>query len=193
MKERLGDLTVLLLQTDKGPLHTKTPFSEIEKGYLTLATPDEVARYYRNLALVVLERKKATCEGLAATTWHLAKMFSEHVHYRQIDVQICQLDNWGHLLVRFKHANASDALFYDPWYQRCFSGDASVPVLIEEACFADEIKKMVGQASWPPDRLVLHMSYFYQCDISRERVMVDAHPKKNWAYDSSYSILCGTT
>jgi hypothetical protein len=198
MQDRLGKLNLKLIQTDKGPLYTTTPLSELETQPITLATHDNILKHYTQLALIICERKKANCEGLAAVVLFLSNDLTKMKAYQKIEVQICQLDNWGHLFVRFKHPDDEQALFYDPWYQRSETTTPTLPLLITEPLFSARIEQMIQRASMPPHERINHTSYIRTYDIDTRQLSYDTHtqqrlpPTRNDNVDYQYSILCSS-
>jgi hypothetical protein len=172
--------------------------SELEKKPITLATQDAITQYYAELALIICERKKANCEGLAAVISFLANDLTKMKAYQKIDVQICQLDNWEHLFVRFKHPDDEQGLFYDPWYQRCETTLSTVPLLITEAQFNSRMGQMMQRASMRPSPLIYHTSYIRTYDVNTQQLSYDQdtqqrlQPTRNYNHDYQYSILCSS-
>jgi hypothetical protein len=190
-QENLISSQVKTIQTDKGPLHTTSSYQDIYRGAaITLATCDEVMTYYQQMGEVVLQRKKANCVGMAAATLLLARSLAGTDPYRSIETQLCQLKNWGHVLVRFKHQNEPQGLFYDPWYQRGMAENPAIPFIIEEHEFESNMQTIVGNLSFQSLSLIYHTSHLMRYNTTTYRL--ETQSIINRKYYCDYCVVCST-
>jgi hypothetical protein len=79
---------------------------------------------------VARQDKKSTCIGLCAVAFDLAKEHLKKYSANPITVELCALRNWRHTLMHFtqrKENGDIESLFYDPWYQRCYTTNPHKP------------------------------------------------------------------
>lgn len=143
---------------------------------------EEVREYYNQLAILTLDRKKCTCDGLCAATFQLAKTILEEHSIKNVTVEICQLSNWSHTLIRLSQINDNgdtEIFFYDPWYQACYTDKTSEPKIFPEENLAVEMKSLIHQTN-----MIIATDAF--TDMSNfTRV-------KNTNRDFSYFVACST-
>lgn len=176
------------IQTPRGVFLTKSPLYEHDYPIIvTMATAEEIHAHYKKIAEVTLQRGTTNCEGLAAVTLLLSEALSKREPYNKIQVQICQLLNWRHVFVRFKHMDESQGLFYDPWFQRCQTKTPHVPVLIKEDAFHEKMREMVSYVYSQPEQAIAHIDYFHVFDPTT-RQLLNAE-KINYNHDYRYSII----
>lgn len=182
---------VKTLQTAIGPLHTTSSYAAMDNvDAITLATCSEVTAYYQQIGAAALQRKKANCVGIAAATLLLAKNLAATPPYQHIEIELCQLNNWGHVLIRFKHQNEPQGLFYDPWYQRCMTDSPATPFLIEERKFESTMQGIVNRLSFPTISLIHHVTYVKPYNTTTQQLATGY--KTNKKYDCDYCVMCGS-
>ena len=179
------------IKTLNSTVLTKTPFRDVDliryPIILTTATAEEIDAHYKNIAEVTLQRGTTNCVGLASVTLLLAEDLSKNELYNKIQVQICQLSNWGHVFIRFKHLDESKGLFYDPWYQRCQTNTPEVPVLFNEDDFDKKMGDMVTYVYNQPEKTISHTRYFRNFNV--ETSELSPGEIINYNYDYRYSII----
>ena len=131
---------------------------------ISKATTAEIDAHYKKIAAVTLQRKTTNCVGLAAVALLLSEDLLKSETYNKIQVQICYLLNWGHVFVRFKHADEAQGLFYDPWFQRCQTKTPGVPVLIQEHEFHEKMRQMVSLVYNQGKHTISLTRYFHNFD-----------------------------
>ena len=185
---RLLSSTLSQMETTEGPILTRTPSAYHRP--ITIATPDEVREHYNQVAAAVFERKTGTCLGLACVVFSISRALLANEHYRQIEIQVCQLRHWSHVFVRFVHPQVPQGLFYDPWYQRCQTDHPHVPLLIEEHALASKMESLIERTSIQIPQTVMRIKHFMEYDARKQSLTGEI--KSNRAYNFDYCILCSS-
>ncbi|WP_342219792.1 hypothetical protein [Rickettsiella endosymbiont of Miltochrista miniata] len=146
---------------------------------------DEIREYYLQHAQIILEDKKCTGDGLCSVAFELAKQNLRNYSGNNITVEICSLRNWSHTLMRFtqrKKDGEIETLFYDPWYQRCYSEESGTPKIFSDDSLSSEIEKLIEQTYMlQPTEVLMHLN----SDQQFTKVT-------NTRRDFSYFIACST-
>lgn len=166
--DRLGSTT-------KGIMHL-SPTSNL---YLTT---DEVREYYKQLAGISLKNKKCTCVNLTAVTLILGEQLLSKYPESKISIDLCQLANWSHGLMRLRQTDSQgniESLFYDPWYQRCYTNDPHTPKIFAEETLAQEISCLRKLTNMIRPTEMLH-------DFENDKFLI------NTQRDYALHVLCST-
>ena len=125
-------------------------FSESDSEKLCLLSLAKVREYYRYQALLTMDRRKCTCEGLCAVVFELAMQLLGEGSHNKLTVELCALRNWSHTLLHFSKTRADggiESVFYDPWYQLCFSDTPEEPKLFLDEDLGGEVKNLIRVSS----------------------------------------------
>lgn len=121
---------------------------------LRFLEPNEIREYYRQETHLIMERKKCTCDSLCAVAFNTAMEIIKG--QPNVTIEICQLKNWSHSLLRFsqqKSNGAIETLFYDPWSQFCFN--PSEPKIFSEKELGMEMQNLISHTQMIKPTLVL--------------------------------------
>ena len=180
---------LLKTNTTKGILFTKIPFCTDEP--ITPASPSEIMSAHQELAEITIKRKKSTCMGLSAVVLAWSIDLIAEKKYNKINVQICQLQNWSHTLIRITHSSKHESLFYDPWFQRCHTSKPKIPKLFAESEMAYQMEILTNRASTQRFPSIRRVHWLMPYDPKTKKVREDI--KSNDATDFSYCMLCSSS
>lgn len=158
---------------------------------IRLASINAIKNHYRNIAEITLNDTIGNCVGLSAVCLQLAQELLEQNEYRGIEVQMCQLSNWQHVLIRLSYRGQSPGLFYDPWFQYWQNQTPNTLILIEESEFSVKMKEIVAIRSRNNIRPIQHIRTFADYN-SRTKHINFNHFILNYQLDFSYFIICST-
>ena len=176
----------------KGAILTiRSPVDDDER--ITLASLEQVREYYRQLAEIVIERKKGSCVGLAAVALALSSDLIAESQYQHIEVQLIQLHHWGHALIRLTHPAEQKSLFYDPWYQRCQSpSNPIIPMLMEESELATQMDRLVIGDVLQGIPTIRHLEELVRYDPKKRQLLDNRDQSGSSQFGYSYCILCSS-
>jgi len=164
-----------LCETTNGLLHI-LPLEE-DKGFRILEN-DQVIEYYNQEADLTIERKQCTCDGLCSTAFKLAKQLLTEQSITNVTVEICKLSHWGHKLIRLSQTHpVGDSLFYDPWYQLCFTRNPAEPKIFPEERLGVEMENLMELSP-----LIRHTQFLFDLENSKQ--------VQNINRDFSYFVVC---
>lgn len=143
---------------------------------------EEIRQYYNEYINLIFERKNGTCTGLCVLAFHFAtELLQEHA-ITEITVDICDLKNWSHTLIRLVHNKSngtSETLFYDPWFQSCFTATPNQPKVYSEENFGRELQDLISKT-----KMIQRTTELY--DLQSQKMV------ENNSNDFSYFISCST-
>jgi hypothetical protein len=169
----------VLCGTTSGLIHLLQQEGSEESRYLD---SEEVREYYKQLANLTISRVKCTCDGLSAVALKLAKILLNKNSIGDITIQICPLSNWSHTLLRLtktKTNGTTESVFYDPWYQRCYTQNPADPKIFPEENLGLEMNALIQQTAMirPTTSLL---------DIKQSKMV------ENASRDFSYFVACSS-
>lgn len=150
------------------------------KNFCVSASADKVLDYYSQVSKITRTRKKCTCDGLVAVALTLAIDVIKEKSIDYITIDICSLRNWSHALLRITTtlAEAEKILFYDPWYQRCYTNNPSEPKIVSPENLGLEMEALIAKA------IMIEPAEFF-IDLERDGKQV-----VNSDRDFSYFVAC---
>jgi hypothetical protein len=173
----LGGTTAGLVYFSPGDKNGGQVWKELEM--------DKIREYYSQYAQIILEDKKCTCDGLCSVVFELAKQNLKNYSENNITVEICSLRNWSHTLMHFTQRKINgeiESLFYDPWYQRCYTKEPVIPKIFSDDSLNSEMKKLIEKSTMiQPTKELMHLN----SDQQFTKVT-------NTRSDFSYFIACST-
>lgn len=192
LEMRLPDPKMALIVTQKGIIHSFSGSYSSKQSYIKLASTSQITTYYKNLATLTLQEKKGNCIALAATCLLLSGELLKKTVYQDIEIQICQLANWKHCLIRLSSTQSSEVFFYDPWFQYWHSGNQNTkPEIFPALNYVSRIEKLISLHSMinknPISRigLITHYNSFTN--------QVNSRPAKtNISIDYGYYVICSS-
>ena len=109
-----------------------------------------------NLEVFVMHNKMANCFGFCSLALSLSGELITDNQYKLINVQICHLFNWDHVLMKISYGSYS--IFYDPGWQRCSSLEPHPDILIEEQYFYARMDRLVEASEKHYIQMISHFT-----------------------------------
>lgn len=181
IQDELVNLPFIQTYTNTGSVYLKK-----EGEQHKLVSSDELDSYFDKLAKVALARKTINCVSFSAVALFFAKNLLLDERFQNIKIDVCSLKNWGHVFIKFSIPGSSEALFYDPWYQRCDPEvDSKITFTFDDEN-ADEVFSTIVSVM-TDSNCIAHVNYFQEYNLNYQRLL--STPILNGSHDYNYEVI----